>query len=161
MRRLLSSGLALLTAIGSVCLAESDWSRFRGPNGSAISDEENFPTTWSDDKGVVWKTRLPGPGASSPIVVGDRVLLTSYSGYGEVPPDIDAGESEKLKRHVICVDRESGRILWQKSVKPKLPETPFRPPGTSTHGYSSSTPTSDGEQVYVFFGKTGVFAFRP
>ena len=31
--------------------------------------------------------------------------------------------------------------------------------GTSSHGYSSSTPTSDGERVYTFFGKTGVFAF--
>ncbi len=152
------SGSIVLITIGSLC-AEVDWSRFRGPNGSAISNEKGFPTTWSDEKGVVWKTKLPGPGSSSPIAVGGHVFLTCYSGYGEVSPDMESGDPEDLKRHLICIDRKTGRILWNESVRPKLPEAPFRPPGTSNHGYSSSTPVSDGEQVYFFLGKTGVFAF--
>ena len=159
MNRLFGRGLVLLIVIGSVCLAGADWSRFRGPNGLAVSDETNLPTVWSDQEGVVWKTKLPGPGSSSPIIVGDRVFLTCYSGYGEFDPDIDAGEPEDWRRHVICIDRKSGRILWKKSVKAKLPEAPYRVPGTPSHGYSSSTPASDGEHVYVFLGKTGVFAF--
>ena len=60
----------------------ADWSRFRGPNGAAVSDARGLPVKWDDRSGVIWKSPLPGPGSSSPIVVGDRVLLTCYSGYG-------------------------------------------------------------------------------
>ncbi len=159
MNQLLAHGVAGLLAIGGICLAGDEWSRFRGPNGSAVSKETDLPTAWSDEKGVLWKTRLPGAGSSSPIVIGDRIFITAYSGYGDLAPDIDAGEQKDLGLHVIGLDRTSGRILWQKPVQPKLPEAPFRPPGTASHGYASSTPTSDGERVYTFFGKTGVFAF--
>lgn len=159
MNRFLGPGLMVWIVIGSVGWAGDDWSRFRGPNGSAVSNEKNLTTTWSDEKGIVWRTKLPGPGSSSPITVADRVFVTAYSGYGEFTPDIDAGTPEELQRHLIAVDRKSGRILWTKSVKARLPEAPYRPPGTSAHGYSSSTPASDGKRVYVLFGKTGVFAF--
>ncbi len=145
---------AVLLTITSLVLTAADWTRFRGPNGAAVSQESNLPTKWSDEDGVVWKTPLPGPGSSSPITVGDWVFLTCYSGYGR-----DGGSAEDLKRHIICVDRHNGSILWQKSVKAKLPESQYRGMGVPTHGYASSTPTTDGERVYAFFGKTGVFAY--
>ena len=151
--------LLLPLATGSAWAPEPDWPRFRGPSGTGISSEINLPTLWDDEKGIVWRSKLPGPGASSPIVVGDRIFVTSYSGYGEMDSDVGSGDPENLRRHLVCVDRTNGRILWQRSVQAKLPEAPFRPPGTSVHGYSSSTPASDGESVYAFFGKTGVFAF--
>lgn len=151
--------LVVFLAMVSVCFAGDEWSRFRGPNGSAVSTATGLLIDWSDENGILWKTKLPGPGSSSPIVIGDRVFLTSYSGYGEFAPDLGAGKQEELRLHMICVDRNSGRILWQKEIQPRLPESPFSPPGTSSHGYSSSTPTSDGERVYAFFGKTGVFAY--
>ena len=133
MNQLLAYGVAGLLAIGGTCLGGDEWSRFRGPNGSAVSMETNLPMTWSDEKGVLWKTKLPGPGSSSPIVIGDRIFITAYSGYGDLAPDIDAGEQKDLGFHVICVNRTSGRILWQKPVQPRLPESPFRPPGKEPH----------------------------
>src|SRR5437867_1716451 len=63
-----------------------------------------------------------------------------------------------LKRHLLCVDRATGKILWTRDVPADLPEQPYRS-FQAQHGFASSTPVSDGERVYVFFGKSGVFAF--
>jgi outer membrane protein assembly factor BamB len=65
---------------------------------------------------------------------------------------------EKLERHLVCLDRESGKILWDKAVRAGTPEDRFSGYITE-HGYASHTPATDGERVYVFFGKTGVLAF--
>jgi outer membrane protein assembly factor BamB len=103
--------LALIIGLNSLVSA-SDWSRFRGPNGSGISsDTAPTPVEWSPDKNVRWKTPLPGAGVSSPIVVGDRLFVTCYSGYGA-----NFGKIEDLKRHLVCVDRSNGKILWDQSV---------------------------------------------
>jgi len=62
----------------------ADWPRFRGTQGTGHSDAKELPVSWSQDENVVWKTPLPGAGASSPIVLGDHIYVTSYSGY-QVP----------------------------------------------------------------------------
>lgn len=147
-----STLLAFATALS---LAAADWPRFRGPDGAAVSTERNLPVEWSDETGIVWKTKLPGPGTSSPIVSGERVFVTCYTGVDRS----NAGSLDDLQRHLLCLDRGTGEIVWQKSIKARLPEDPFRGPGVPTHGYASSTPVADGEHVYVFFGKSGVFAF--
>jgi outer membrane protein assembly factor BamB len=135
----------------------SDWARFRGSNGSGISaDEKPVPTTWSATENLKWKIALPGPGSSSPIVVGDRVFVTCWTGYG-----VDRGSSgdqRQLRRHLICLNRETGETIWSKAVEPVLPEDNYG--GMfAQHGYASHTPVSDGQRVYVFFGKTGALAF--
>jgi len=144
-------------AVLVVATVESaDWSRFRGPNGSAVSDAQGVPTTWSDTANVAWKTELPGPGSSSPIIVGDRVFVTCYSGYGISRNK--PGELKDLQRHLVCVSLKDGKILWDKSVASKSPEDRFSG-FLQDHGYATSTPASDGERVFVFFGKSGVLAF--
>jgi hypothetical protein len=134
----------------------ADWPNFRGPGSSGVSEEKDLPAKWSDAENLVWKTDLPGPGSSSAVVWGDKVFVTCYTGYG-----VDRGNpgnQADLRRHLVCVDRKSGSILWDKAVKAKLPEQRY----TSymlNHGYASSTPATDGERVYVFYGKTGVLAY--
>lgn len=133
------------------CAANSladDWLRFRGPNGAAVYHGPEVPTEWTATKNVQWKLKMPGRGFSSPIVVGDKVLVTCYTGT----PD------NKLTRYLICVDRNDGKQLWSKAVPAVLPE--FRSAGKfGYHGYASCTPVSDGERIYVHFGTTGVLAF--
>lgn len=142
----------------SLTIAAADWPRFRGPNGTGISTEDKLPPVkWSPTENLRWKTELPGQGVSSPIVVGDRVFVTCWSGYGL--DRRNPGNIEDLKRHLVCLDRTSGKILWDKKVDAVLPEDPFSGAGVPTHGYASHTPVSDGERVYVFFGKTGALAF--
>src|SRR4030095_15924388 len=133
----------------------ADWMQFRGPGGLGVSEEKNLPVKWSSEDNIAWQVDLPGPGASSPIVVKGRVYLTCYTGYG-----IEVGKSDQkdLRRHLLCFDRQSGQQLWAKEFEPKLPEHNYQGEG-SYHGYAASTPTSDGERLYVFFGKSGVFCF--
>lgn len=135
----------------------ADWNRFRGPNGSGVALEaEHLPTEFSATKNLQWKIALPGPGSSCPIVVGDRVLVTCWSGYGlsrEEPGDMKA-----LKLHMLCYDRKSGKQLWNQTIDPYFPEETYR--GMfAEHGYASHTPVSDGKNVYAYFGKSGLHAF--
>jgi outer membrane protein assembly factor BamB len=148
-------GLALW---GFVAVA-ADWPRFRGPAGSGIApDSESVPSEWSPTTNIAWKIPLPGPGASSPIIVGNKVLVTCYSGY-----DVDRdhpGEIENLVRNLVRIDLRTGDKLWQKNVPGWLPEDSYDKSGVSSHGYASHTPVSDGVNVYCFFGKGGVHAFN-
>jgi len=138
--------------------AASDWPRFRGPNGTGVSpDKETAPVTWSPSENIKWKVDLPGAGVSSPVIVGDKVFVTSYSGYGL--DRRDPGNQEDLKRHLQCLDRKTGKVLWEKTVAAVLPEDPFSGPGVPEHGYASHTPVSDGKRVFAFFGKSGVYAY--
>jgi outer membrane protein assembly factor BamB len=151
-----SLGLAVI-ALGISTAPASDWPRFHGPDGSGVSpDTQPIPVRWSESENLQWKCKLPGPGSSSPIVVGRRVFVTCWTGYGVDPDNI--GEQENLRRHLLCIDREDGKVLWDKSIAPVLPEDPYGGNFTQ-HGYTSHTPVSDGQRVYVFFGKTGMLAF--
>ncbi len=152
---------SFMTAVAMACLIlhpaqGADWPRFRGPNGSGISTEKkSLPTEWSDTKNRKWKAELPGPGNSSPIVVGDRVFVTCWTGYHDGSQD---GSLEQLKRHLVCIDRKTGKTLWDESVDAVLPEDDFR--GMfAENGYATHTPVSDGERVYAFFGKSGVHVY--
>ncbi len=156
-RRFLSRsfGAALGVAFAATCLgAAPDWSQFRGPGALGRSDAKGVPLTWSDEQNVVWKTALPGPGASSPITFGNRIYLTCFTGYATSPGE--PGEMSKLQRHLLCLNLADGKLLWNTSVPADLPEQERI---REDHGYASSTPVADAERVYAFFGKTGVFAF--
>lgn len=150
--------LASLTVgtIGALASA-ADWPQFRGPGGLGVSDDKGMPETWSEKQNVLWKTRLPGLGTSSPITVGDAIYLTCYSGYAESLAE--PGDPKDLMRHLVCLDRRTGAIRWKKDFKPVLPESPYRAGNDGQHGYASSTPASDGKHLFVFFGKSGVYCF--
>jgi len=129
----------------------ADWPNFRGPDGSGISAETNLPTQWSPSENIAWKTDLPGPGASSPILFSDRIYLTTYTGFRD-----GQGDAAALKRQLHCLNRADGKIRWSKEIPAKQPEQEKIREG---HGYATSTPAADAERVYVFFGKSGVIAF--
>ncbi|HET6407465.1 MAG TPA: PQQ-binding-like beta-propeller repeat protein [Chthoniobacteraceae bacterium] len=132
----------------------ADWPQFRGPGGAATSADQGTPLTWTGTEGIAWKTELPGAGTSSPILVGKHIFLTAYTGWNV--PGQSEGSPEELKRHVLCLNRADGKLVWTIEVPSKFPEQEKIRDG---HGYASSTPVSDGQRVYVFFGKSGVFAF--
>ena len=142
----------------TVTAVAEDWPRFRGPMGSGVANSGTaVPSTWSPKANLAWKVEMPGPGASSPIIVGNKAFVTCYSGYGL--DQSNPGELENLVRHLVCVDMQTGKKLWQKDVKVVLPEDPYSGIGVTAHGYASHTPVSDGKNVYAFFGKSGVHAF--
>lgn len=156
MKRHCRLGFVVLAALACCSLMGAEWRQFRGPGGLATSSETGLPVVWSSTENIVWKTPLPGPGTSSPVTTGNRVFVTCYTGYA-----VDAakpGNMEDLKRHLLCVNRSNGKILWTKEFQPLLPEHKYQGEG-SYHGYSSSTPIIEGDRLYVFFGKSGVFCF--
>jgi outer membrane protein assembly factor BamB len=148
-------GLFVLTLLTAAVESAADWPRFRGPGGLGLG-ESAVPLEWSDETNLLWKTPLPGPGSSSPVIHGDDVFVTCYSGYG-VPGD-RGGESAKLVRHLVCIDRARGAEKWRRDVPAELPEDAYEGYLTE-HGYASSTPVVDADAVYAFFGKSGVIAF--
>jgi hypothetical protein len=133
--------------------AAKDWPQFRGPGGLGISEAKGLPVSWSTEQNVRWKSELPGAGSSSPIVLGERVFVTCYSGYGV--RGAAGGDMRALKRHVLCFNSATGKLVWQADVPAVLPESD----SVREHGYAASTPACDGERLYVFFGKSGVLAF--
>jgi outer membrane protein assembly factor BamB len=144
----------LIASAGLGTAHGADWRQFRGPGGLGVSTEKEVPTEWSADQNITWKVKLPGAGASCPVTAGDRVFVTCYSGYG-----MDAkkpGKMDDLRRHLLCLDRATGKPKWAKEFEPVLPEHEYGGEG-SYHGYAPSTPLVDGEFLYAFFGKSGVY----
>jgi outer membrane protein assembly factor BamB len=123
----------------------ADWTQFRGPGGQGVGAGKGMPVSWSGATGIKWKVPLPGPGTSTPIVMGQRIILTSYTGTPEM-----------IKRHLVCLDRATGKQIWSVDVPGRGPEESTIREG---HGYASSTPVVDAERIYAFFGRSGIYAF--
>jgi outer membrane protein assembly factor BamB len=143
-------------AVPAAALEPDDWPQFRGPHGAAHAAARDLPDTWDAQQNIRWKTPLPGPGGSSPIVVGERVFITSYSGYGvsaEQP-----GDKANLVRHLLCLDRADGTTLWQHNLAADSRVINYAD-FIQRHGYATSTPASDGTRLYAFLENSGVHAF--
>lgn len=159
--------LALLFATTAQACGQAtgsdNWLSWRGPLQTGAAPDAKPPKRWSEQENVRWKTKLPGLGHSSPIVVGDRVFVTTAIAYGpQLPPVpvIAPGAHDNLdvtQRHrfvVLALDRASGEILWQTTVRDELPHEG----GHDTGSLASASPVSDGRQLYVSFGSYGLFA---
>ena len=133
----------------------SDWPQFRGPGGAGHSASPDLPVHWSDSSIVVWKVTLPGPGASSPVVHRGNIYLTCYTGVRA--SSREPGAMAELKRHLLCLDPDTGRIRWNTPIPVEQPE---QEKIREDHGYASSTPAVDDDRIYVFCGKSGVHAFK-
>ena len=161
----IATSVVALCLLANAAIAQDHWPQFRGPTMNAsVADNPALPDRWSQTENVEWVTEVPPLGWSSPVVWGHRVFLTTATSSGDFEqpkPGLYAprGRSEPPKAEhdwrVYCLDLETGKVLWQKSVKTGLPEFPRHQKNT----YASETPTTDGELVYVRFGELGIFAF--
>ena len=131
--------LLLLTLLGA-SRSDDDWLRFRGPNGSGVSETIGVPTEFGAARNLSWKTLVPF-GRSSPIVAGNRIFLT-------------AAEGENLI--TLCLDRLTGKILWRREAKRARHMPMFK-----GNDVASPTPVSDATNVYVFFADLGLISYAP
>lgn len=132
---LICTGLAL-----AFSLTAEDWPSFRGPTRQGLSAERNVPLTWSESSNLAWRTEIPGAGWSSPIVWDSRVFVTTVTENG-------------TQCHVLCLDRDSGKILWDTRV---FEQVPRRKEGKNS--YATPTPVTDGKSVFAVFGDGSVAA---
>jgi outer membrane protein assembly factor BamB len=157
-----TSLLALVAMAASA--ADANWPQFRGPSGSGVGSGSP-PAEWNVESGknILWKTAIPGLGHSSPVIWGDRIFLTTavpatgeaqlkVGLYGDIAPV--KGEPPQSFR-VYCLDRKSGKILWERVAAAGEPKIMRHP--KSTH--ANPTPATDGERVVAFFGSEGLFAY--
>lgn len=126
---------ALLAVLTAASAAAENWPGWRGPRGDGSSAEHGLPVKWDGPKGenIRWKVDLPGSGHSSPIVWQDRIFLV-------------ACREKDNERLLASLDRESGRLLWQQTVLTSPLEGKHK-----LNSFASSTPVTDGKQVYVSF----------
>ena len=129
---------------------------------TGVAPDAAPPLEWSEDKNIRWKTELPGLGHSTPIVWGDRIFLTTAIPYGEaLKPRYSGrpGAHDNLpisKRHqfdVMAINRESGMIVWQKTMNKRLPHEGAH----ESASLASNSPVTDGERVFAFFGSHGLY----
>ena len=130
MRSIVASACLVASLIATTSTFAQEWTRFRGPNGTGVSQAKTIPTTWTE-KDYNWKVKLPGgSGHSSPVVWGDKVFLLS-------------ADPEDATRYMLCYDATSGEQLWQRKYK----STPHHLHLRSS--FASSTPAVDAEHVYI------------
>ena len=125
--------ISLFFVVTTALAAAENWPGWRGPRGDGSSLDEKVPIEWQVDRNTVWKTPLPGVGHASPTVWGDRIFTVS-------------AVEEKNARLLLCLDRKSGKLLWQKTALETDDEGIHR-----LNSRASSTPATDGERVFVSF----------
>ena len=164
---LIASLVLLLSAVPSRLTAQTPaWPMFRGPNATGQSAGTVPPVRWNIEtgEGLAWKTAIPGIGHSSPSVWGDRIFLTTAisSEPGETfDPTAARGSSVAGTRprqswQVICLDRRSGRILWQRTAREGEPRIGRHAKGS----HANATVATDGEHVVAFFGSEGLYVYN-
>ncbi len=140
MRCVLAVSFALATANA---VHAQDWPHWRGPAYNGAAAARDLPTEFGPDKNVRWQATMPGPGASTPIVVGDRIFLTSV-------------DTKRERLVAMCLRRTDGKVLWSKDAG-----SGYKPTADGTHiargqrtraTYASPSATTDGEHVVFFFG---------
>ncbi len=176
--------LVLAIAFTTISQAEADnWGHWRGPTGNGIAENATPPTEWSDSTNVKWKVAIPGKGSGSPVIWDNKVFVVSGISEGGGDAEADRGRNVRDQRQrgpggqrgrrggrggrgrgapptktkfvVMCFDRDSGRMLWEKTATEATPHQ-----GThSTNNFASASPCTDGEHVYAFFGSRGLYCY--
>lgn len=164
--------LGLCVAAGLSAAGDpGQWPQWRGPDNNGIARGE-APIAWSDSQNIKWKAAIPGRGHSSPVIWGDRIFLTTAVPIGAAPaaappaaaapqrgrggPGGDSGPQAEHRFELLCIDRKTGKILWQRSARTAAPHEGFH---RMYGSFASNSPVTDGKRVYAFFGSRGVYSY--
>ena len=170
-------GAVAITVLAISGVRANDWLQWRGPLGNGVAAGADLPLKWSAKDNVAWTAPLGGQGVSTPIVVGDRVIVTSQIGSGVRRPGnhprlMQGGDATAAGERAIATAADAagrtmfliqafsfadGRQLWQHS---------FEAMGTLTgvhdkHNLATPSPTSDGALIYAWFGTGQLVAMTP
>lgn len=142
---------------------DENWPQWRGPMHTGAATNGNPPVSFGENQNLKWKLKIPGKGHATPVVWGNKIIIQTAVSTSETAPQApaDAGEGNRMAPNqtnlihefmVLLVDRNSGTIVWQKTVAREWPEE-------STHelgSWASNSPCTDGEKIYAYFGSRGL-----
>jgi outer membrane protein assembly factor BamB len=146
--------------------APLNWPSFRGPDGTGVADGQQPPIVWNAKTGdhICWKTPIPGLGHSCPVVWGNRIFVTTAISSGEPNPKIRIGnygavdsvkDDSKHTWQVLCLDRDSGQVLWTRTAYEGVPKIKRHLKGSQ----ANCTPATDGRHVVACFGSEGLYCY--
>ena len=141
--------------------AERFWAQWRGPQQNGVSRTATPPLEWSETKNIKWKTEIPGLGAATPVVWGDRIYLLTA-----VPVGVTAGEQHQYRGAlperdvhqyvVLAIDRRDGHVVWERVAGARRPHEATH---ASSGTYASSSAIADGEHVIAYFESNGLYTY--
>lgn len=157
-----------LTAFQTQAQSRDDnWPTWRGPNADGVAVKGDPPVTWSETENVKWKVPMPDSGDCTPVIWGDKIFIQTAipmepgaEAERPNPPEIERELFMKKPKvayrfGVMCLDRNTGETLWEKTVRKVYPHEGFHPDG----GLSSYSPVTDGKHVWFSFGSRGLHCF--
>ena len=168
--------LALLLGF-ALFTAQNDWPQWRGLNNDGMA-RGDAPHEWNDTKNVAWRVAIPGRGNSSPVIWGDKIFLTtavptSSAAAAPAPNPTPTAAPQQGRRQgrgpggganaglehkfmVMCLDRRTGKVLWERVAQVATPHEGYHHQYGS---FASNTPVTDGKNVYAFFGSRGIYCY--
>lgn len=142
---------------------EENWAQWRGPYDNSVAPAGDPPLEWSESSNIKWKSEIPGVGHATPIVWKDQIILLSAVQTDQKAKPEEKGETQDWmnprsteyihKFMIISVDRNSGQIQWQTTVREELPHSHTHEFGS----WASNSPVTDGEFIYAYFGSHGLY----
>ena len=158
---MISAALVAAALSGTLTPQQVEWPQWRGPFNTGMA-EGDAPLRWDADD-IQWQLEIPGRGHSTPVVAGNRMFLTTAIPTGKGTPPAtrgragggaDAGLEHRFE--VLAIDRDSGKIAWQRTATVATPHEGYH----RIYGsFASNSPVTDGQRVFAFFGSRGLYAY--
>lgn len=131
------------------------WPQWRGPLASGVAPLANPPVHWSETNNVKWKAAIPGDGNSTPIVWSNQVFILTAAPVSGAPAPVTETPTQEFQFIVLCYDRNSGKVLWQKVARQEVPHEGHQENNT----YASASPVTDGKVLCAYFGSRGLHCY--
>jgi len=174
--RTLTATLVFILFLSCLLNAQSDppgdngnWTKWRGPNLTGVAPTGNPPIEWSESNNIKWKSEIPGIGHATPIIWENQIILSTAIQTDEKVERVESENGQKPRKWmkptttdfahkfaVISVDRTSGEIIWQTTVREELPFSHTHQFGS----WASNSAVTDGENIYAYFGSHGLYCLN-
>jgi outer membrane protein assembly factor BamB len=148
---------------------EDNWAQWRGPYDNGVAATGNPPLEWSETINIKWKSEIPGVGHATPIIWKDQMILLSAVRTDKKVEPAEEGQAQEERDWmkprstdhihrfvVISVNKNTGEIQWQTTVREELPYSQTHEFGS----WASNSPVTDGEFIYAYFGSHGLYCLN-
>ncbi len=156
---------ALASADAASTEYDKNWPQWRGPDANGVSLYGKAPVGWDENRNIKWKIDIPGKGHATPLVWGNQIFVLTaieVESKKEAPAQgqnqglgMSISTNSKIKFVILAINRSDGSIIWQHTVREKVPHEGSH----STGSWASNSPVTDGKHIYAYFGSHGLYCY--